>query len=39
MEEVIHGTAGGYRDLTRADRLAIASYLKAVPPVRNKVSE
>ena len=39
MEEVIQGTAGGYKDLTKADRLAIARYLKAVPPVRNKVSK
>jgi len=39
MEEVIHGTAGGYKDLAKADRLAIARYLKAVPPVRNKVSK
>ena len=39
MDEVIQGTAGGYKDLTKADRLAIARYLRAVPPVRNKVSK
>ena len=39
MDEVINGTGtiGGYKNLTKADRLAIARYLKAVPPVRNKV--
>jgi mono/diheme cytochrome c family protein len=39
MDEVIQGTVSGYRDLTKEDRLAIARYLKAVPPVRNKVSK
>lgn len=39
MGEVIHGTAAGYRDLTREDRLAIARYLKTVPPVRNKIGK
>ena len=39
MDEVINGTGplGGYKALTKADRLAIAQYLKAVPPVRNKI--
>jgi mono/diheme cytochrome c family protein len=39
MDEVINGTGsvGGYKALTKADRLAIARYLKAVPAVRNKV--
>ena len=37
MSEVIHGTAAGYKDLTKADRVAIAQYLKTIPPVRNKV--
>ena len=37
MAEVIEGTLAGYKDLTQADRLAIARYLKTVPPVRNKV--
>lgn len=38
MDEMIQGTAAGLKDLTRADRLAIARYLKTVPSVRNKVS-
>lgn len=37
MDEVIHGTASGYKDLTKDDRLAIARYLKSIPAVRNKV--
>jgi mono/diheme cytochrome c family protein len=37
MAEVIEGTLAGYKDLTKADRLAIARYLKTVPPVRNRV--
>ena len=39
MMQVIQGTTAGYRDLTRSDRLAIARYLKSIPPVRNKVSK
>jgi mono/diheme cytochrome c family protein len=39
MDEVIQGTAGGYKDLTSEDRLWIARYLKTVPPVRHKVSQ
>lgn len=37
MGEVIQGTSAGYKDLTKADRLAIARYLKTIPPIRNKV--
>jgi len=37
MAEVIEGTLAGYKDLTKADRLAIAKYLKTVPPVKNRV--
>jgi mono/diheme cytochrome c family protein len=37
MAEVIEGTLAGYKDLTQADRLAIAKYLKTVPPVKNRV--
>jgi mono/diheme cytochrome c family protein len=37
MEEVIHGTTAGYKDMTKADRLAIARYLKSVPPIRNRI--
>ena len=39
MGEVIEGTLAGYRDLTKADRLAIAHYLKSIPPVRNKIGK
>jgi mono/diheme cytochrome c family protein len=39
MDEVIVGSSGGYRDLTREDRLAIARYLKTIPAVKNKVSK
>jgi len=39
MEELIQGTAAGFKDLSQADRLAIARYLKTVPPVRHKVSK
>lgn len=39
MAEVIEGTLAGYKDLTKADRLAIAKYLKSIPPVRNKISK
>jgi mono/diheme cytochrome c family protein len=37
MGEVIDGTLAGYKDLTKADRVAIAQYLKTIPPVRNKI--
>lgn len=37
MEEVIHGTTAGYKDMTKADRLAIARYLKSIPPIQNRV--
>lgn len=39
MGEVIQGTLAGYRDLTQADRLAIARYLKSIPAVRNKIGK
>ena len=39
MSEVIHGTTAGYKDLTQADRLAIAQYLKSIPAVRNKIGK
>ncbi|MBI4592847.1 MAG: cytochrome c, partial [Candidatus Rokubacteria bacterium] len=39
MSEVIQGTLAGYRDLTAADRQAIARYLKSIPAVRNKVGK
>jgi mono/diheme cytochrome c family protein len=37
MGEVIDGTLAGYKDLSKADRVAIAEYLKTLPPVRNKI--
>ena len=37
MGEVIEGTLAGYKDLTKADRLAIGQYLKTIPAVSNKV--
>ena len=37
MAEVIEGTLAGYKDLTKADRLAIAQYLKSIPAVSNKI--
>jgi mono/diheme cytochrome c family protein len=37
MGEVIQGTAAGYKDMTRDDLLAIAQFLKTIPPVRNRV--
>jgi mono/diheme cytochrome c family protein len=37
MSEVIHGTTAGYKDMTKADLLAIARYLKSVAPVKHRV--
>jgi mono/diheme cytochrome c family protein len=39
MSELIDGTLAGFKDLTKADRLAIAQYLKTVAPVRNKIGK
>ena len=39
MAEVIDGTLAGYKDLSRADLLAIAQYLKTIPPIRNKIGK
>lgn len=39
MGEVIQGTTAGYKDLSKEDLLAIAHYLKTVPPIRNKVGK
>jgi mono/diheme cytochrome c family protein len=39
MGEVIEGTLAGYKDMTSADRLAIAQYLKTVPAVRNRIGK
>ena len=37
MAEVIQGSSAGYKDLTQADRLAIARYLKSIPAVKNRI--
>jgi mono/diheme cytochrome c family protein len=37
MRTVIIGTSAGFKDLTEADALAIARYLKTVPAIENKV--
>jgi mono/diheme cytochrome c family protein len=37
MMEVIQGTSAGYKDLTKADRQAIAKYLKSIPAVKNRI--
>jgi mono/diheme cytochrome c family protein len=39
MAEVIDGTLSGYKDLNKADLLAIAQYLKTIPPIRNKIGK
>src|SRR5215510_11075316 len=39
MGEVIQGSSVGFKDLTKADRLAIARYLKAIPAVKNKIGD
>jgi len=39
MGEMIQGTAAGFKDLTKADRLAVAQYLKTIPPVKNKIGK
>ena len=37
MAEVIHGTPHGFKDMRREDALAIADYLKSIPPIKNKI--
>ena len=39
MGEIIQGTSAGYKDLTKADRLAIARYLKTIPAIKNKIGK
>jgi mono/diheme cytochrome c family protein len=39
MGEVIQGTSVGYKDMTKADLLAIATYLKTIPPIKHKVGK
>ena len=37
MYEVIQGTPHGYKDMKKEDALAIADYLRSVPPIKNKI--
>jgi mono/diheme cytochrome c family protein len=37
MAEVIQGTQYGYKDMKKEDALAIADYLKSIPPIKNKI--
>ena len=37
MYEVIQGVSYGYKDMKKEDALAIADYLKSIPPIKNKV--
>jgi mono/diheme cytochrome c family protein len=37
MYEVIQGAPHGFKDMKREDALAIADYLKSIPPLKNKI--
>ena len=37
MDEVIQGAPHGYKDMKKDDALAIADYLKSIPPIKNKI--
>jgi hypothetical protein len=37
MRVVWQGSEAGYKDMTRADALAIARYLKTIPAIDNRV--
>jgi mono/diheme cytochrome c family protein len=37
MAEVIQGAPHGFKDMKREDALAIADYLKSIPPIKNKI--
>jgi mono/diheme cytochrome c family protein len=37
MAEVIQGAPHGYKDMKKEDALAIADYLKSIPPISNKI--
>jgi mono/diheme cytochrome c family protein len=39
MSEVVQGVSYGYKDFKKEDALAIADYLKSIPPIRNKVGK
>ena len=38
MEEVIEGAPPGYKNMTRADALAIADYLRSIRPIVNRIN-
>ena len=37
MYDVIQGSSHGYRHMSRTDALAIADYIKSIPPIKNKI--
>jgi mono/diheme cytochrome c family protein len=37
MYDVIQGSSHGYRHMSRDDALAIADYIKSIPPIKNKI--
>ena len=37
MAEVIQGAPYGYKNMKKEDALAIADYLKSIPPIKNKI--
>lgn len=39
MGEVIEGTTSGYKDMTKADLVAVAKYLKSLPAIKNRVEK
>jgi mono/diheme cytochrome c family protein len=39
MEEVIQGAPHGYKDMKKDDALAIADYLKSIPPIKNSINK
>ena len=39
MGEVIQGSSAGYKDMTKADLVAIARYLKSIPAIKNKIGD
>ena len=39
MGEVIQGSSAGLKDMTKADLVAIARYLKSIPAIKNKIGD
>ena len=39
MYEVVQGTSFGYKDMKKEDALAIADYLKTIPPIKNQINK